>query len=973
MTDSGADAAPPMEARRRILILIAVMATVAVVVGATAIAVLYATAVDQERLRLQETAQSQARLMEAMARFDRQYSKHPDGPTAATVAQIRDAHESFRRQGLGETGEFTVARRDGDSMVFLVAFRHAAEGPPTLPFESHLAEPMRRALSGQSGTVIAADYYGHRVLAAYEPVAVLDLGIVAKIDLEEIRAPFVRASALVAGVGMAAILLGTLAFRRLGEPMVRRLGERESRFRQLFQSMQSGGAVFAAVDGGADFVFRDFNRAAERIEAIDREAAIGRRITELFPGAQAFGLVDLLRRVWQSGAPERLPARLYADDRVSGWREVSAYKLPNGEIVALFDDVTAREDAEAALVGSQLRMRALLDASQDEILLLSTTGEVLAVNEAAKRRLAPGLGGREPVGARLDQLLPEDQVAWRMEAVRRVADTATFAHFDAPIRARWFEFWFYPVLRPDAPVSEVAVFAREITARKRDEDDLRSLWQAIDQSPVSVVITDADGVIRYVNPCFTRVTGYARDEAIGRKPNVLKSGTMPPEVYTDLWRTITAGNVWTGELHNRKKNGELFWEFASIAPIKEKDGRIGRFVAVKEDITGRKVTEDQLRQAQKMEAVGQLTGGIAHDFNNLLAIILGNLQLLQERLGDGADTGELIQDALWSARHGAELTHRLLAFARRQPLNPDVVDLNAVVHGTGDLLRRSLGAGVEVRERLAPDLWPAFADRGELERALVNLAVNGRDAMPKGGVLTLETRNIVLGEDYAEQVEEVAAGDYALLAVTDSGTGMPPDVLSRVFEPFFTTKPVGRGSGLGLSMVYGFARQSGGHVSIYSEVGHGTTVKLFLPRAPAVGERPSAPASAHGPAPGFGYRVVLVVEDEPKLRKVAVAMLRKLGLAVIEAGTADEAMLRLEATPQIDILFTDIELPGGTNGLALASAVRKRRPGIRVIYTTGYAEHAVLPDSGGGGGSAVVAKPYSLETLARAVRAALAA
>src|SRR5512132_260024 len=388
---------------------------------------------------------------------------------------------------------------------------------------------------------------------------------------------------------------------------------------------------------------------------------------------------------------------------------------------------------------------------------------------------------------------------------------------------------------------------------------------------MSVVITDRDGNIEYVNPEFTKVTGNTLAEAIGRNPRILKSGHTPPQQYAELWNTISQGGIWRGELFNKKKDGELFWELASIAPVKDGD-KIINFVCVKEDITERKEVEEQLRQAQKMEAVGQLTGGIAHDFNNLLAIVMGNLQLLEEHVSSDAKAREYLEDALWSAQRGGELTHRLLAFARKQPLKPTLINFNDVVRGMTDLLRRTLGASIRIEESLAPNLWKAFADRGELERALVNLAVNARDAMRSTGTLTLETRNAVLDEDYAEQYEEVTPGEYVLLAVADTGTGMPPEIMQRVFEPFFTTKEAGQGSGLGLSMVYGFVKQSGGHVSIYSQVGEGTSVKLYLPRAlssPMAREKESPDVFPED----LGNRVVLVVEDEAKLRKVAVKML----------------------------------------------------------------------------------------------------
>jgi PAS domain S-box-containing protein len=514
----------------------------------------------------------------------------------------------------------------------------------------------------------------------------------------------------------------------------------------------------------------------------------------------------------------------------------------------------------------------------------------------------------------------------------------------------------------------VAVYAREITEQKKYLAELSKLFQAIQQSPMSVVITDRNGVIEYVNPEFTKVTGYTAEEAIGQNPRILNSGRTPPELYAELWNTIAGGGAWRGELLNRRKNGELFWELVSIAPVKEGE-TITNFVAVKEDITNRKETEEQLRQSQKMQAVGQLTGGIAHDFNNLLAIIMGNLQLLEMRVEGDPKAREYLDDALWSARRGGELTRRLLAFARKQPLKPAVIDLNDVVRGMTELLRRTLGGNVRIEELLAPNLWRAVADRGELERAVVNLAVNARDAMQGAGTLTLETRNAVLDEDYAEQFEEVTPGEYVLLAVTDTGAGMAPETMQRVFEPFFTTKETGHGSGLGLSMVYGFVKQSGGHISIYSRMGHGTSVKLYLPRAATSDEQPKDSSSDVSPE-GFGGKVVLVVEDEAKLRKVAVKMLKRLGLHTLQAGTAKDALELLADTP-VDVLFTDIELPGGMNGTDLAEAAHDLDPNIKVLFTTGYAREAVLHDRWLEENVPWLLKPYSHHELGSKLKALL--
>ena len=632
-------------------------------------------------------------------------------------------------------------------------------------------------------------------------------------------------------------------------------------------------------------------------------------------------------------------------------------------VIAVLRDVSLRKQAQDALSESELRMRALLDASRDEILLLSTEGRILAINRAARDRLARR-NPADPLGANLPDMLPADQAANRLATVRQVADSRTMLHHELHIGSRWFDFWFYPVQRPEGDVHEVAVYAREITQRKRSEADLRKLWQAIEQSPVSVVITDPTGAIEYVNPRFSEATGYTRAEALGENPRILKSGHTPPEKYAELWRCITKGEVWRGEFRNRKKNGELFFERASIAPVKDGAGRITHFVGVKEDISERREIEDQLRQSQKMQALGQLTGGIAHDFNNLLAIIIGNLQLLQEQAHADHNFRELLEDALWSAYRGAELTHRLLAFARRQPLKPDAVNFNDVIRGLSDLLRRTLGAGVHIREQLAPDLWPAYVDRGELERALLNLAVNARDAMQNGGTLILETRNATIDETLAQQSDELAAGDYVLLAVSDSGAGMSADVIRHVFEPFYTTKAAGKGSGLGLSMVYGFVKQSGGHVEIDSREGHGTCVRLLLPRRSGAATTFQPRTVAAPSVERLQGLTVLLVEDEPKLRKVAVKMLDNLGLTILQAESGEEA-LSLLGKSRIDLLFTDIELAGEMNGAELADRALRRIPDLKVLFTTGYARDVVLADHPAQADMPWLLKPYSRNDLTR--------
>jgi two-component system, cell cycle sensor histidine kinase and response regulator CckA len=376
--------------------------------------------------------------------------------------------------------------------------------------------------------------------------------------------------------------------------------------------------------------------------------------------------------------------------------------------------------------------------------------------------------------------------------------------------------------------------------------------------------------------------------------------------------------------------------------------------------------ESQLVQAQKMEAIGTLTGGMAHDFNNLLGVIIGNLDLLRTQSLGEAD--ELVGDSLDAALKGADLTRRLLAFARRQTLNPVRIDINELVEGTAKLIGRVLGESIDVVLELGQNIWPVEADPAQLESSLVNLATNARDAMPKSGRLRLATLNRTLDADYAAQYQDVRPGDYAMISVSDSGSGMPPDVVSRIFEPFYTTKEEGKGTGLGLAMVFGFMKQSHGHINVYSEVGTGTVFRLYLPRSDAMAPSGRQPDTAQMPQ-GHGERV-LVVEDNTAMRKIVTAQLRSLNYGVIEAGSADNALEILEHE-NVHVVLSDIIMPGAMNGIDLMGTIVVRWPNIRVVLTSGFADPKVLSGLGSTGNIRVLIKPYRKEDLARAVSNAL--
>ncbi len=486
----------------------------------------------------------------------------------------------------------------------------------------------------------------------------------------------------------------------------------------------------------------------------------------------------------------------------------------------------------------------------------------------------------------------------------------------------------------------------------------------------AVVSIDRQQRIVFFNDAAEALFGYPRAEVLGRPlemliPEALR-GAHRRHVENFGQSAIPARMMASrGAIQAQRRDGSTFPAAASIAKVPAGDGMM--FVAVLRDITDQLRTESQLRHALRMESIGQLTGGIAHDFNNLLAVIIGNLDLAKEQTGDAPALRKQLDSALGAALRGAGLVHRLLAFASRQALTPVAVDLNRHIPDMIAMLRRALGDHIAIRVSLQPHLWTARVDPSIIDDALLNLAINARDAMPQGGTLTIETENVQLDREYAARDVEAMPGDYVMIAVSDTGTGMPPDVIERAFEPFFTTKAAGKGSGLGLSMVYGSVKQSGGHVEIYSEPNHGTTVKLFLPRSADAAR--AAPEPRHSPLPR-GSETVLIAEDNAALRETAEQMLRELGYRVHAVADGPAGLDWLDRGAHVDLLLTDVIMPGGLSGYELADAAEKRRPGLKVLLTTGYAEASVRsgPEDAK---RLVLNKPYSFATLAQVLRRVL--
>jgi PAS domain S-box-containing protein len=492
----------------------------------------------------------------------------------------------------------------------------------------------------------------------------------------------------------------------------------------------------------------------------------------------------------------------------------------------------------------------------------------------------------------------------------------------------------------------------------------------------AIFMLDRDGKVVSWNPGAERIKGYSAKEIIGEHfSRFYTPEDLEADVPAHALRTAREEGRFTAEGWRIRKDGSRFWAMVVIDPIRDGDEIVG-FAKVTRDMTERREAQLELErsqqalfQSQKMQAVGQLTGGLAHDFNNLLTGITGSLDLMKARLAQGRvnELDRYITAAQGAASRAATLTHRLLAFSRQQTLAPKVTDANKLISGMEELVRRTVGVGIEIETVFAAGLWPCFCDQNQLENAILNLCINGRDAMPDGGRITIETANTWI--DRAGAIErDMPRGQYIAICVTDTGVGMPQDVIERAFDPFFTTKPIGKGTGLGLSMIYGFAKQSDGQVRIYSEMGQGTTVKIYLPRHHGEDSEQPVEEESHVMPSAEAGETVLVVDDEPTVRMLIGDTLSELGYDGLEAADAAAGLKILQSEVKIDLLITDVGLPGGMNGKQMADAARQKRPNLKVLFITGYAENAAISNGHLEPGMHVMSKPFAMETLATRIR-----
>ena len=642
----------------------------------------------------------------------------------------------------------------------------------------------------------------------------------------------------------------------------------------------------------------------------------------------------------------------------------------NRRIALLEETLLEKERTVEALQDSEKRYRRLFESAKDGILILDAdTGQVVDVNPFLIQLL--GYSYDALYGQHIWELGVFKDIAASKDAFKALQDNEYIRYDDLPLETLdgkpiAVEFVSNVYLVDRSKVIQCNI--RDITARKWADAERKRLMAAIEQAGEAIVMTDAQGIIQFVNPAFERTTGYSRKEAVGQNPRILKSGEHDKLFYRNLWDTISGGRTWAGRMVNKRKDGTLYTEETTISPVRDASGRIVNYVAVKRDITEHLRLAAQFEQSQKMEAMGRLAGGVAHDFNNMLSVILGYAELALCQVDPAQPLHADLEEILKAANRSTDITRQLLAFDRKQTIIPVVLDLNQTVESMLKMLRRLIGEDIDLAWLPEVGVCPIKMDPVQVDQILVNLCVNARDAIADVGKVTIETGNAVFDETYCADHAGFVAGEYVLLAVSDDGCGIDKEILDRIFEPFFTSKGVGQGTGLGLSTVYGIVKQNNGFINVYSESGKGTTFRIYLAQyadQAVVTEREKA-----AEIPLSRGETVLVVEDEAANLRLDKTILERLGYRVLAAGTPGEAIgLAEKHSNEIHLLITDVVMPE-MNGWDLAERLQSLYPSMKILFMSGYTAnviaHRVLDE-----GVNFIQKPFSMKDLAGKVRDAV--
>jgi len=736
---------------------------------------------------------------------------------------------------------------------------------------------------------------------------------------------------------------------------------------RLATTLESITDAFFTLDREWRFTF--VNRQAEQLLRRTREELLGSVVWEEFGDAVDSTFYKEYHRAIDEQRTVEFEAYYNPFDI---WLGITAYPFEEG-LAVYFRNITDRKRNEAALIESEERFRVVAKATADTIWDWHLLTDSVWWNEGMCT-----VFGYQPEEVEPDsrsfllRIHPDD----KQRIVDLVQKTITGGkdEWSAEYRFKCKDGSFADVavrgyVVRDARGEAVRMVGgmNDISRAKERENRLARQATLLDKAHDAIIVHDMQHRVQYWNRSAERLYGWTADEARGQPIDKLLHEDQ--DVFDNAIQTLIRTGEWSGEISKQRKDGSHVVTEVSWSLLTDESGKPEAIMSIDADITQRLALEEQLRQSQRLESVGQLTGGVAHDFNNLLTVILGNAELMVDRLPEDQRLHKLAEMTRTAALRGAELTHRLLAFARRQALEPRVVRVNDLVDSMNNMLRRTLLENIDIEVIEHEGAWDAYVDPGQLESVLLNMSINAKDAMPNGGRLTIETANVELDEEYAAQNSDMMPGQYVMIAVSDTGTGIAEENLSRVFDPFFTTKEKGKGTGLGLSMAYGFAKQSHGHIKIYSEPGQGTTVKLYLPKASRAGDVEEAPKEDDQDL--AGSERILVVEDNDLVRAHAETQLTEYGYDVLTAHNGPEAIELIKDNEDIDLLFTDVIMSGGMNGRDLAEKANRIRPRLKVLYTSGYTENAIVHHGRLDRGVHLLQKPYQRRDLARKVRQVL--
>ena len=906
---------------------------------------------------------------------------------------------------------YLMARRPDGTVVFLVD-NEPDDSPDCSPpgqIYTNATAQLRSVLAEGRATLEGPheDPWGTWI-SALVPVGVFDRGrpVLLGLDVDAHRWKWIAASkaAVPAGLGAIAIALGLLAAelyasRRAMRARQAELEASESRYAELAEQSRT---IVWEVDSQGLYIYA--SPVCLPILGYRPDEMVGRmHFYDLHPpeGGEAFKAMAL-QMIERSEMVVNVETAVRAKDGRTVWLLTNGCPVRNADGTLRGYrgnnvDITERKQAEAALRDSEAQSKTILDHIPASIALLDKELRVLWANRTAAASV-----GRTP-----DAMIGTPCHVFWGDPVRPCTNCPAVAALQTrqecrkivhtPDKRVWDES-AVPLLDDAGQVAAIVEIAIDVTERTatderlralleesnqarqallgiledhdRAEADLKRLATAIEQSADSIVVTDAQGVIQYVNPAFETVSGYRREEVLGQNPRLLRSGEQNAEFYRTLWATLVAGQPWQGRLVNRRKDGTRYTEDAVLSPVVDAQGQIANYVAVKRDVSEQLRLSAQLQQAQKMDSIGRLAGGVAHDFNNMLTVILGHADMkLADPHLDPAIRASL-EEIRGAANDSAALTRQLLAFARKQTIAPRRLDLNETVGRSLQMLRRLLGENVELGWRPNDAVLFVQADPAQIDQILVNLCVNARDAIVGTGRIDIETAAATLDAAFCAANPGAAAGDYVRLTVRDTGSGMDAETLAHVFEPFFATKPTGAGTGLGLSTVYGIVKQNDGYIAVASRPGQGATFDVYLPRCAAPAKAPTAP-----PAPGpavEGTSTVLLVDDEPAILAMTAQMLHSLGYAVRAARTPAEALrLAHEHPGPIHLLLSDVVMPG-MNGRDLARTLGDLRPGLRVLFMSGYTNDVIATLGRLDGELPFLRKPFSRDELAAKIREVLA-